>query len=316
MDQRDVVVVAEQAHDLLGLVQPQQAVVDEHALQLVAQRLVQQHGHHRGVDAARQAADHAAVADLGADLGDGAVLEGGHRPVALEARDVEREVAQELGAVGRVHHLGMELHGVELARLVGDGGEGRVLRGGDDAEARRQLGHAIAVAHPDLLPVARLPHAVEQGRGLLDQKLGAAELAVVARLDRAAELLGHGLLAVADAQDGHLGGEDGGVGRGRGALDHRGRAAREHDGLGVELFQRGLVDRLEGVDFAVDPGFAQAAGDQLGDLGTKIDDQQTVGHGGIYGTGRRGSTGFGVDVFAGSAALQCRSCLPDRRRPS
>ena len=168
MDQRDVVVVAEQAHDLLGLVEPQQAVVDEHALQLVAQRLVQQHGHHRGVDAARQAADHAALADLGADLGDGAVLEGGHRPVALEARDVEREVAQKLGAVGRVHHLGMELHAVELARLVGDGGERRVLRGGDDAEARRQLGHAIAVAHPDLLLVARLPHAVEQGRGLLD----------------------------------------------------------------------------------------------------------------------------------------------------
>ena len=155
-----------------------------------------------------------------------------------------------------------------------------------------------------------------RAEGFLTSKLGAAELAVVARLDRAAELLGHGLLAVADAQDGHLGGEDGGVGRGRGALDHRGRAAREHDGLGVELLQRGLVDRLEGVDFAVDPGFAQAAGDQLGDLGTKIDDQQTVGHGGIYGTGRRGSTGFGVDVFAGSAALQCRSCLPDRRRPS
>ena len=235
MDQRDVVVVAEQAHDLLALVQPQQAVVDEHALQLVADRLVQQHGHDRGVDAARQAADHLVLADLGADLGDGALLEGGHRPVALEARDLEREVAQQLGAVGRVHHLGMELHGVVLARLVGDGGEGRVLAGGDDAEARRQLGDAVAVAHPDLLPVARLPHAVEQGRGRLDLELGAAELAVMARLDRAAQLLGHGLLAVADAQHGHLGGEDGGVGGGRGALDHRGRAARQHDGLGRRI---------------------------------------------------------------------------------
>ena len=58
MDQRDVVVVAEQADHLLALAQPQQAVVDEHALQLIADRLVQQHGHHRGVDAARQAADH------------------------------------------------------------------------------------------------------------------------------------------------------------------------------------------------------------------------------------------------------------------
>ena len=80
MDQRDVVVVAEQPHDLLALVLAQQAVVDEHALQLVADRLVQQHGHDRGVDAARQAADHLALADLGADLGDGALAERGHRP--------------------------------------------------------------------------------------------------------------------------------------------------------------------------------------------------------------------------------------------
>ena len=31
-------------------------------------------------------------------------------------------------------------------------------------EARRQLGDAVAVAHPDLLAVARLPDAVEQRR--------------------------------------------------------------------------------------------------------------------------------------------------------
>ena len=60
------------------------------------------------------------------------------------------------------------------------------------------------MAHPDLLAVARLPHAVEQGRARLDLDLGAAELAMVARLDLAAELLRHGLLAVADAQHRHL----------------------------------------------------------------------------------------------------------------
>ena len=103
----------------------------------------------------------------------------------------------------------------------------------------------------------------------------------MAPLDGAAQLLGHGLLAVADAQHGHLGGEDGGVGGGGGALDHRGRAARQHDGLGRKLLDLGLVDRLEGVDFAVHPGFAQAPGNQLGDLGTEIDDQQTVGHAAI-----------------------------------
>ena len=48
MHQRDVVVPAEQVDDGFGLVQPQHAVVDEHAGELVADRLVDQHrGHGR-----------------------------------------------------------------------------------------------------------------------------------------------------------------------------------------------------------------------------------------------------------------------------
>jgi hypothetical protein len=242
MDQRDVVAVAEQPHDLGPLVLAQQAVVDEHALELVADRLVQQHGHHRGVDAAREAADHLAGADQAADLGDGALAERGHRPLAAAAGDVEREVAQQPGAVGRVHHLGMELHRVVAPRLVGDRRERRVLAGGDHREAGRQLGDAVAVAHPDLLAVAWLPDAVEQRRLRLDLDLGAAELAMVARLDLAAELVRHGLLAVADAQDGHVGGKDRGIGGRRLALDHRGRAARQDDAARVELLDVARVD--------------------------------------------------------------------------
>ena len=41
--QRDVVAVAEQRHDLLGLGEPHQAVIDEHAGELLADRLVDQH---------------------------------------------------------------------------------------------------------------------------------------------------------------------------------------------------------------------------------------------------------------------------------
>ena len=44
VDERDVVMVAEQAHDLLGLGLAHQAVIDEDAGQLVADRLVDQHG--------------------------------------------------------------------------------------------------------------------------------------------------------------------------------------------------------------------------------------------------------------------------------
>ena len=88
VDQRDVVVVAEEGDDLLGLALAHQAGVDEDAGELVADRLVDQHGGDRAVDAAGEAADDPGVADLRADRGDRLVLVGGHRPVAGEAGEV------------------------------------------------------------------------------------------------------------------------------------------------------------------------------------------------------------------------------------
>ena len=137
MHERDVVAVAEQRHDLLGFAETQQAVIDEHAGQLLADRLVDQHGRDRGIDAAGQAADHPALADLLPDLLDRLFLEGAHGPVALGARDLAHEIAQERGAVRRVHDFEMELGGVEFALLVGDHRDRRIRRGGDDAKALR-----------------------------------------------------------------------------------------------------------------------------------------------------------------------------------
>jgi len=53
---------------MLAFVQAQQAVVDEHAGQLVADGAVDQRGRHRRIDAAGQAENDLFVADLGADL--------------------------------------------------------------------------------------------------------------------------------------------------------------------------------------------------------------------------------------------------------
>ncbi len=137
MHQRNVVVVAEQVDDRLGFVQPQQAVIDEHAGELVADRFMDQHRGHRGIDAARQAADHPALADLRADLLDRFLAEGAHGPVAAEAGDLAHEIADQLRAVRRVHHFEMELHRVEFALLVGDHRDRRARRLGDGAKARR-----------------------------------------------------------------------------------------------------------------------------------------------------------------------------------
>ena len=74
--ERDVVVVAEQVDDLSASSSAQQAVIDEDAGELVADRLVDQHGGHGRIDAAGEAADHLALADLGADLRDLLLAEG------------------------------------------------------------------------------------------------------------------------------------------------------------------------------------------------------------------------------------------------
>src|SRR6478672_3791740 len=200
VDERDVVAVAEQRDDLLGLAQPHQAVVNEHAGKLVADRLVDEHRRDRAVDPARKAADHATVSDLRADVRDFGVLEARHRPVAGAAANVPDEIGEQLSAVRRVHHLGVEHEAVALLRFVRRNGEGSTLRPRDDLEARRERVDAVAMAHPHLMLLADLPEAVEESALRHDVDEGAAELTLVGRHHLAAQLLVERLLAVADAE--------------------------------------------------------------------------------------------------------------------
>ena len=164
-------------------------VVDEHADELVADRLVDEHGRDRRIDAAGQAADHARLADLRANAGDLLVAEGGHRPVAFEAGDLEQEIGEKLRAIGRVNHLRMEHRRVVAALFVGRDRVRRVLRHGIDPEAFRQARDAIAMAHPHRIAAARSPHAVEQSARFEDLDIRPAEFGRVAALHLAAELL-------------------------------------------------------------------------------------------------------------------------------
>ena len=226
-------------------------MVDEDAMELLADRLVDQHGGHGGIDPAGEAADDAALSHLAADLGDLLLAEGGHGPIAAAAGDAAHEALQQPAALGRMHHLGMEHEAVIAPGVVGDDGERRPLAHPHGAEAGGQLGHPVAMAHPDLLPVALAPDAVEQ-RAILDHlDEGAAELAMVRALDLAAELGAEGLMAVADAEQRHAHLEGDLRRPGRPHLRHRGGPAGEDDGLGREL--RDLLRiGVEGHDLAID----------------------------------------------------------------
>ena len=161
--QRDVVVVAEQRDDLLGLAEPQQAVIDEHAGELLADRLVDQHRRDRRIDAAREAADHPALADLRADLLDRLVLEGAHGPVAAWRR---RSCARSCAAAPRRAACARPPGGTGSRRTCAS--RRAIMANGAFAEmpthleAGRQLGDAVAVAHPDRIVLALAPDALEQ----------------------------------------------------------------------------------------------------------------------------------------------------------
>ena len=75
-----------------------------------------------------------------------------HQPTERDApRVVPGEagpVAQDLGALGRVHDLRMELD-AEAVVAVRDHGVGCVSGVPDGREAGRRFGDAVAVAHPD-----------------------------------------------------------------------------------------------------------------------------------------------------------------------
>ena len=112
-DERHLEVVAEGLDDLLALVLAHQAVVDEHARQLVADARCTSSAATRRVDAAGEAADDLAVADLGADALDLLLDDRRRRPRHVAAADVAEEALEDVLAVGRVDDLGVELDPVD-----------------------------------------------------------------------------------------------------------------------------------------------------------------------------------------------------------
>ncbi len=107
-----------------------------------------------------------------------------------------------------VQDLGMELHAGEAATEVLERRHRRAVGLGRDEEPGRRLGHRVAVRHPHADVAGDVG---EQGARGDDAQRRAAELAQPGAGDGAPERLGHGLEAVADAEDGDSGLEQLGV---------------------------------------------------------------------------------------------------------
>ncbi len=287
-------------------------MVDEDADELVADRLVHERGRDGGVDAARQGAQHAPAADLRADrrhlIGDDVAAV----PVGGDARRAVQEVLEDRLAVLRVLDLGVPLHAVQPALVVGECGDRSVLRGGEHLEPLRRKRDRVAVAHPGGLfrRLAVEEGALAVGRSARDAHGGRAVLAAPGLGDLAAEGGGHDLEAVADAEHRHAELEDALVELRCAVVVDARRASGEHDArrvLGGHLGRRHCVRH----DLGVDVRLANAAGDQLCVLRAEVDDEDR--------TGRCGRVGPSEDVrerCVGANLWPPRKSLPrPRGRP-
>src|SRR5439155_2584663 len=177
-------------------------------------------------------------------------------------------------------------------------GDRRIRRLGDGAESLRQFRDAVAVTHPHRVTLALAPDALEQGAVLDDLDLGAAELAVMAAFDLAAQLLRHRLLAVADAEHRNAGPVDL-FGSERRVLVEDGRGpARENDALRPHR-EKCLFRLLERHDLGIDALLAHAPRNELGHLRAEIDDENLVVHGfGVLCGARTAGSSAARDAFS------------------
>ncbi|MNX29261.1 hypothetical protein D3C86_593940 [compost metagenome] len=260
--------------------QTQQAVVDEDAGQLVADGFVQQRSNYRRVNAAGQTQQHVVGADLCADVGDGVFSDLRRGPQGFTAADVEDEARQDATALLGVGYFRVELHAVVATVVVEHAGDRAARGAGQNMEVFRHFGDLVTVAHPyveaeQAVSVDVVFDAVEQTALADHVNAGVTELTQFGTFNLATQLLGHGLHAVADTEDRHAQVENGLRAARAVGFVNRLWAAGEDDAFRSEFADRIFV-HVERMQFAVHADFTHAAGDQLGVLGTEVEDQDAV----------------------------------------
>ncbi len=169
--------------------------------------------------------------------------------------------------------LGVELHAVEAAGLVLHGGDGGAFGVGQ----RRSL--RAPSATPWLIHVMLCSgRAVEQTLRLVDGGFGLAVFAQGGLVDIRAQRIGHGLEAVADAEHRNARVEQLLVDARGAGFEHGSGATGQDDGL--RILGQHLIDR-HGMrhELRINVGLTHATCDQLGVLGSEIDNEhRTCSH--------------------------------------
>ena len=215
--------LCEDINHLVAFAGAHKAVIHIDAGKPAADGAVEERGSHGAVNPAGKAQKHRSVAHLLADLPHGYIHIGFHAPIALQAANVHKEVAQNAHAFLRMRYFGVELYAVKALVRIGHGGHGAVGSVGDGGKALRRLGYLPGMAHPALaLGFQPLEQA---GLGFIHRNAGTAIFALRAFLDGSAVQVGHQLHAVANAQHRHAEREYRHIDFGRVRVQHAGGAA-------------------------------------------------------------------------------------------
>ncbi len=150
VDEVDVELAAEGLLDLLALGGSHEPGVDVDTGELVADRLVDERGRDRRVDAAGERAQHRRGTDLATHRLDLGLDDRGVRPRRWATADVVEEALEKVSPPFGVDDLGMELHAVDGPRGVVEGGHRCVGAPAGHLEAVGHPGDRVGVAHPDL----------------------------------------------------------------------------------------------------------------------------------------------------------------------
>ena len=108
----------EHLHDHLAFIQPQQAVIDKYAGQLVADGAMDECCSDRRIDAAGKAQNDLFVTHLLTNAFDGFSDIVGHIPVMTTTADVVHEATDHLLALDRVRNLWVELNAIETTIFI------------------------------------------------------------------------------------------------------------------------------------------------------------------------------------------------------
>ncbi|OIQ73440.1 hypothetical protein GALL_449230 [mine drainage metagenome] len=168
----------------------------------------------------------------------------------------------------------MELHGIKTTRLIGHAGDRTTVSAGHELEAWRQLGDFVTVTHPDF------EHAMAHGTGVvldtveqigmaMGAYIGGTKLTLMSTADHATQLVRHGLHAIANTQHRNTQLKNGLRSLVGAVFVDAGMAARQDDALELTvtgISAKPVIGHITGMDFAKHMRFADAPGNQLGNL--------------------------------------------------